>query len=149
LFELKNKFSTMKKTIISLAIMAGLNTHAQSQSWNLTGNAGTSESSNFIGTTDFQSLVFKTNNTEKVKITPSGKFIFYNITSSGQIWDKNLLFGSGPDNFTGSGNVVFGIGALTQNFAEHGNTAVGNNVMSLMTGGAFNSAFGLNSISFL
>lgn len=136
----------MKKTIILLAAFAGLTAHAQS--WNLTGNSGTNSGTDFIGTTDFQSLVFKTDNTEKFKVTPSGKFIFYNITSPGQIWDKNLMFGSGLDNFTGSGNVVFGIGALTQNLVGHGNTAVGNNSASLMGSGGFNSSFGLNSMRF-
>ena len=36
---------------------------AGSNGWNLTGNAGTNPSSNFIGTTDNQSLRFRVNNT--------------------------------------------------------------------------------------
>ena len=37
--------------------------------WSLTGNGGTNSSTNFIGTTDSQSLVFKVANTECLKIT--------------------------------------------------------------------------------
>lgn len=41
--------------------------------WKLTGNAGTNPAINFLGTTDAQSLVFKTNNTEKATIDTSGR----------------------------------------------------------------------------
>ncbi len=44
-----------------------------SNNWNLLGNAGTSPATNFIGTTDNQSLVLKTNNTEHLKIDSTGK----------------------------------------------------------------------------
>lgn len=39
-----------------------------SNSWELLGNSGTIPGTNFIGTTDAQDLVFKTNNTENVRI---------------------------------------------------------------------------------
>ncbi len=40
--------------------------------WSLTGNAATNPVSNFVGTTDLQRLVFKTNNTERVTIGTNG-----------------------------------------------------------------------------
>lgn len=40
--------------------------------WLLTGNAGTSPATNFVGTTDNQSLVFRTNNTERMRILNTG-----------------------------------------------------------------------------
>ncbi len=40
--------------------------------WSLTGNASTNPPTNFIGTTDSKALVFKTNNTERVRIETSG-----------------------------------------------------------------------------
>ena len=40
--------------------------------WKLTGNSGTSAGTNFIGTTDDQDLVFKTNNTEHMRLTSGG-----------------------------------------------------------------------------
>ena len=40
--------------------------------WSLIGNAGTNPTTNFVGTTDNQRLVFRTLNTEKMTILPNG-----------------------------------------------------------------------------
>ena len=40
--------------------------------WNLLGNAGTSPATNFLGTTDNNDLVFRTNNTEKMRVLTNG-----------------------------------------------------------------------------
>jgi hypothetical protein len=40
--------------------------------WGLTGNAGTNPATQFIGTTDAQDLVFKTTNTEKMRVASNG-----------------------------------------------------------------------------
>jgi hypothetical protein len=40
--------------------------------WKLLGNAGTNPATNFLGTTDNQPLVFRTNNTEKVRVLANG-----------------------------------------------------------------------------
>lgn len=40
--------------------------------WSVTGNTGTDASTNFIGTTDGQDLVFKTNNTETMRLYDGG-----------------------------------------------------------------------------
>lgn len=40
--------------------------------WNLSGNSGTTPDSQFLGTTDGQPLVVKTNNTERVRVSASG-----------------------------------------------------------------------------
>ena len=45
--------------------------------WLLEGNSGTSPGTDFLGTTDAQALVFKTNNTERIRIT-SGGFVGIN-----------------------------------------------------------------------
>jgi hypothetical protein len=37
-------------------------------SWSITGNSGTSASTNFLGTTDAQDMVFKTSNTQRLRI---------------------------------------------------------------------------------
>jgi len=42
------------------------------QAWLLTGNAGTTAGTNFLGTTDAKDLVFKTNNTEWMRILSGG-----------------------------------------------------------------------------
>ena len=40
--------------------------------WSITGNAGTSPTTNFIGTTDNQDFVLRTNSTEKMRVTNTG-----------------------------------------------------------------------------
>jgi hypothetical protein len=45
------------------------------KAWSLFGNSGTTAGTNFIGTTDNQNLIFKSNNTERMRITPSGEVI--------------------------------------------------------------------------
>ncbi len=40
--------------------------------WNLTGNAGTDPTTDFLGTIDAQPLIFKTNDTEAMRLTPDG-----------------------------------------------------------------------------
>lgn len=64
--------------ISNLALGAGLsitggtlNTTAAS-GWSLTGNAGTNPATNFIGTTDAQPLVLRSNNTEQMRILANG-----------------------------------------------------------------------------
>lgn len=46
---------------------ADLGTH-----WTITGNAGTNAATNFVGTTDLNDLVFRTNNTEWMRIISTG-----------------------------------------------------------------------------
>lgn len=50
--------------------------------WSLTGNSGTT-SSNFIGTTDAQPLIIKTNNTEAARILSNGNFLLGSSTDQG------------------------------------------------------------------
>lgn len=130
----------MKKTIILLSAVFGLTANAQF--WNLTGNSGTNPPTQYIGTADAKPLVFKTKGDEKMRITPLGQYFFYGITGTGQVWDRNLLFGGGMSNTTGVLNTVFGIGALTQNTTGSGNVALGSNAISLMTNGTANTAIG-------
>ena|SRR5215204_1872076 len=40
--------------------------------WDLTGNKGTNPTTNFLGATDNQPLIIRTNNTEKVRVTSTG-----------------------------------------------------------------------------
>jgi hypothetical protein len=46
--------------------------------WKTKGNSGTVAGTNFLGTTDTQDLVFKINNTERLKLTTTGDNIFIN-----------------------------------------------------------------------
>jgi len=49
--------------------------------WGLTGNAGTTAGTNFVGTTDAQDLVFKTSNTERVRFTTGGRVAIGNFSN--------------------------------------------------------------------
>ncbi|HWC52855.1 MAG TPA: hypothetical protein VG676_04645 [Chitinophagaceae bacterium] len=53
--------------------------------WNISGNSGTNASSNFIGTTDNQDLVFKTNNTETARIVAGSGDIKIGSATTGTI----------------------------------------------------------------
>lgn len=48
--------------------------NASGASWNLLGNTGTNPTNNFIGTTDYNRLVFRTNNVERATFLPTGYF---------------------------------------------------------------------------
>jgi len=140
----------MKKTII--LIVAVLSLQANAQSWNLTGNAGTSPSTNFIGTTDNQSLVFKINNSEKLRLTANGRLVFHETNTQG--FTNNLYIGGGneiPSNNAGGvnyGNVAVGLGSLVANSTGVSNTALGFNTLGSSTTGSLNTALGINSMQF-
>lgn len=51
---------------------------ATNTSWSLVGNAGTSTTSNFIGTTDNTDFLIKTNNTERLRVKSTGETDFSN-----------------------------------------------------------------------
>ncbi|MFO7932527.1 MAG: hypothetical protein R6U78_00470 [Bacteroidales bacterium] len=50
--------------------------------WNITGNAGTDPSVQFIGTTDDQPLVFRVNETERMRLNTTGNLTFSGTGSS-------------------------------------------------------------------
>ena len=94
-------------------------------SWNLTGNTGTTPANNFLGTTDNNRLVFRTNNTEKMTILADGK-VGINIANptaqmviNSSIPDNHLnIQGEAPSvRFQGSlgANSAAGIGYATLN----------------------------------
>ncbi|WP_228720256.1 cell wall anchor protein [Chryseobacterium panacisoli] len=60
----------MKTQLFSIALLVSSFTFAQT--WNTTGNSGTNPSNNFIGTTDNQPLVLKSNNIESIRIKANG-----------------------------------------------------------------------------
>jgi len=76
--------------------------------WSLTGNTGTSATTNFIGTTDAMDFVTKTNNMERMRITGSG---LVGIGTSTPSSDLTLYQSSGSGNskgFTFAGNSIGG-----------------------------------------
>ena len=103
-----------------------------SSGWGLSGNIGTNSSTNFIGTTDNQDLVFKRNN-----------------VLSGKISGENTSFGlySLFDNTSGTGNTAIGREALTFNTTGSNNIAVGLYALSSNTSGNTNNAIGVSALS--
>lgn len=63
----------LMKKIILLGAICAFWAQAQSQSWSLTGNAGTNPATNFIGTKDSNPLKFRTNNNTRMTISSGGK----------------------------------------------------------------------------
>lgn len=116
-----------------------------SDDWALTGNAGTTNGTNFLGTTDTQDLDIRTNNVITHRFTQKGQLEFLNLAESvylGENAGKNLvetLF----DFPTGS---VF----IGQNSGMSVTEAYYNNFIGYLSGentttGGFNSFFGGNS----
>ena len=52
-----------------------VSTSFSTDNWSITGNSGTSISSNFIGTKDNQHLAFRTNNSERMRIESDGQIL--------------------------------------------------------------------------
>jgi len=123
--------------------------------WLLTGNSGTTPGTNFIGTTDAQPLVIKTNNIERVRITTKGQIETKNTGNSVFIgegaganddlsYNGNIFIGyqSGYSNTTGYSNTANGYQALYSNTTGFHNTANGTYALYSNTTGSYNIANG-------
>lgn len=135
----------MKKNILLALTLA--TTSLSAQYWNLRGNVATTSTSSFIGTVDNQPLIFKTNNTEWMKLTPKGRIIFQNI-DNGFGWGNSLFLGGGNDTSTGTANLSVGLGAFVNNTTGGGNTTLGINAGRENTSGSNNTAVGTNSLMY-
>jgi hypothetical protein len=105
------------------------------QYWSLTGNAGTAAGTNFLGTTDSQPLLFRTNNVEVGRFAVGGAFwvgqsgsvlVGYQagLSSTGA---KNTFLGyqSGYSNTSGASNLMIGTSAGKSNQGGSNNIVVG------------------------
>jgi hypothetical protein len=89
---LYQNLSTMKLTagvLVALCLMTVSPTFAQQVYWDLTGNTATTPGTHFIGTTDNQLLVFKTNNAERATILANGNTLIGGTTDNGQKFQVN------------------------------------------------------------
>ena len=98
-----------------------------SNGWGLTGNAGTVDGINFIGTTDFVPLNFRVNNDIAGKIDPQ-----YQNVLLGYKAGEN--FNTSSFNNNAIQNVAIGDQALYSNQNSFGNTAVGFNALYSIVG---------------
>lgn len=139
--------------------------------WLLKGNSGIDPSANFLGTTDAQPIVIKTNNTEAMRIgsngnvgigttTPSAKLeVSGDAVITGVINGIDVGMGGGANNAntavgfqslqsntTGDDNSAFGNNALHANTDGNGNSGFGNKSLYANTSGSSNTASGYNSM---
>src|SRR3979409_786380 len=66
----------MKKMILQIAssvLIIFFFANIACAQWGINGNSGTNPPTNFLGTTDNKAIVFKTNNTERMRIGSTGK----------------------------------------------------------------------------
>ncbi|NCT74298.1 MAG: hypothetical protein GXC78_07210 [Chitinophagaceae bacterium] len=122
------------------------------QNWTTTGNSGLS-TSNFVGNTDSVALIFRTNNTERMRMSANGylsigtpNYENYRLNISGglkttaDIMINGITIGKGTAN--GNHNTVVGNSAFLSNTTGTGNTGVGSFSLRYNKAGLYNTALG-------
>jgi hypothetical protein len=71
--------------------------------WSLTGNTGTAVATNFLGTTDYVGLVFKTNGLERMRLQNDGQLTIGSTTAGGKL-DVHQSSSNDVARFTTYGN---------------------------------------------
>lgn len=104
--------------------------NASNNAWGLTGNAGTSATTNFMGTSDDVDVIFKRNDIR-----------------SGLFGTTNAAFGVNALNVasTGSNNTAIGVEALKINTTGSNNTAIGQNALATINQGSNNTGIGVDT----
>lgn len=117
--------------------------------WSISGNSGTNPSTNYVGTSDDNNLVFKRNNIISGQIDPNSTAFGHNSLNSITGF-ANTAFGSSAlqNNTTGFNNTSVGFQAMIQNTTGGNNTAIGLNALEQNTTGDNNSAIGLDALRF-
>jgi len=124
--------------------------------WSLLGNNNTDSNVNFLGTTDNEDLIIRTNNIERIGFpTTRSRIDFFNNgnsvfigASAGELDDltnnNNTFIGklSANNNSTGSGNVAIGYNSLPENISGLRNTVIGSFGMTSNQSGSNNVIIG-------
>lgn len=121
---------------------------AASGAWSINGNAGTTPGSNFIGTTDNQSLVFKANNqlSGKIDLAVNNTLFGYQAGQAATgISNTFLGYQAGYPTTTGFSNTSVGAISMVANTTGSSNTAVGYAALRANTTGTNNTAIGNGS----
>jgi len=124
---------------------------SSSNAWALIGNSGTVPGTNFIGTIDNQSLVFKANNilSGKIDLTLNNTSFGYQAAQGVVTGNGNTYLGyqSGFANTSGASNVGVGSIALNANTSGSSNTAVGYSALKVSTTASNNVSIGNSSLA--
>jgi hypothetical protein len=131
---------------ITGATGADLGTH-----WTITGNTGTVDSINFIGTIDNVPFNIKVNNEKSGRIDNTLSNVFYGYKAGNVSTGNNNTFigdQTGAANTTGYQNTAVGRWAMHLNTEGHVNTAVGAYALYANTTGLGNSAMGRSALSY-
>jgi len=115
--------------------------------WSVTGNAGLSSATNFLGTTDAIDVAFRRNNLAAGRIGATSTSFGVGALSSGAA-SNSAAFGNNAlaINTTGAGNVAVGTSALAANITSANNTAVGFNALAANTA-SDNTALGYRTMA--
>lgn len=124
-------------------------TPSSNSGWSLTGNSGTIDGTNFIGTTDSIAVNFKVNNQQAGRIDPAGS-TFYgykagmnNLSTNG---NTGIGFNALYSHTTGHGNTANGAYALYSNTTGFENISDGNSALFSNTTGYLNTATGVKAL---
>ena len=113
-----------------------------SEKWSLTGDAGTAVGTNFLGTTDNNALSFRTNNTEKLRISTQGKIGIYNTGRSVFMGES----AGNADNLSNNYNIAIGYNSYMSATNASSNTAVGAYSLENLSSGNGNVSIGASSM---
>jgi len=133
--------------------------NASGGAWDLAGNAGTTNGTDFIGTTDAQDLDVRTNNVIHHRFTQQGQIEFLNTGTSVFIGEsagedcslsgsENVFVGyeSGFKTTNGLANIAIGYRSLYSNIGGDFNTAIGYSALYSNTTGNQNTVSGLEAL---
>lgn len=113
--------------------------------WKLIGNSGTTDLTNFIGTTDNVPLSFKVNNQLAGRIDNGSENTFLGYQagqSSTGVNNTAIGFSALRTNSSGTGNVAIGSGSMLSNTVGFGNISIGFNTLFSNSTGARNMGIG-------
>ena len=122
-----------KISILSLCLFVSVSTFAQ---WSLTGNAGTNPPTNFLGTTDNEPLVFKTNATQYATLLTNGNFGI-GTASPTYLFHSYSAAGDNQGAFSGTNPAIhFFQGSTATAGAAFGSIALATGANDFVTGAA-------------
>lgn len=136
----------MKKlTLLVLTAFGIIQVKAQ---WSLTGNAGTTPTTNFIGTTDNVDLIFKRSNIRSGLLNTDNTSFGVNALNPNSTGRYNTAIGSNAlkINTSGGYNAAYGVNALFNNSQGEWNTAIGVNALYSNYSANKNTAVGVNAL---